>query len=47
MKKLLYILILFPFFSFSQEFKIEYKVNDDKSIDLDIKNLSQIVLQLF
>jgi len=33
MKKLLYILILFPFFSFSQEFKIEYKVNDDKSID--------------
>ena len=33
MKKLLYILILSPIFSFSQEFKIEHKANDDKSVD--------------
>jgi len=33
MKKLLYILIFFPIFSFSQEFKIEHKANDDKTVD--------------
>ena len=33
MKKLYYILLLFPIFSFSQEFKIEHKANDDKTVD--------------
>ena len=33
MKKLLYILIFFSIFSFSQEFKIEHKANDDKTVD--------------
>ena len=32
MKKLLFVLILLPSFAFCQEFKIEHKRNDDKSV---------------
>ena len=34
MKKLFYTLLLFPSFSFSQDCKIDHKVNDEKTGDI-------------
>ena len=39
MKKLI-LLLFIPFTLIAQDFKIEHKVNDDKTVDFTYKNLS-------
>ena len=40
MKKLLFFLVFIPYLTIAQDFKIEHKVNDDKTVDFSYKNAS-------